>query len=195
MRQLQLRTTGQRLAGQVHNSGPDVLAEEEHPEQASPATKVTGTPPSGGLAQRGDVQDVWRDAAELAARADAKLGEDLAQVVLDRTRAEEQPGADLRIRQALAGQPRDLRLLSRQLKYGGDSALTGSFTGGLQLAAGARGERLHTHRLEHLVGGAQLIVRVRAAPLTAQPLPVQQMSADQVNADASPAKADDRLTV
>jgi hypothetical protein len=48
---------------------------------------------------------------ELAAGGDGELGEDLAQVVLDRARADEQPGADLRVGQTVAGQPRDLRLL------------------------------------------------------------------------------------
>jgi len=52
-----------------------------------------------------------QDPVELAAGADAELGEDLAQVVLDRARADEQPGADLRVGQAVAGQPRDLSLL------------------------------------------------------------------------------------
>jgi hypothetical protein len=47
---------------------------------------------------------------ELAAGADAELGEDLAQVVLHGARADEQPRADLGVGQPLAGQPRDLRL-------------------------------------------------------------------------------------
>src|SRR5215469_11019731 len=44
---------------------------------------------------------VRQDLIELAARVDAKLGEDLAQVVVDRARADEQPGADLRVGQAV----------------------------------------------------------------------------------------------
>ena len=56
--------------------------------------------------------------AELAARGDAELGEDLAQVVLDRAGADEQPGADLRVGQPLAGQPGDLGLLGGQLIAG-----------------------------------------------------------------------------
>ena len=47
--------------------------------------------------------------------ADAELGEHLAQVPLDRSGADEQLGGDLRIGQAVAGQPRDLRLLGREL--------------------------------------------------------------------------------
>ena len=53
--------------------------------------------------------------------ADAELGEDLAQVVLDGARADEQPGADLRVGQAVAGQPRDLGLLGGQLCPGGSA--------------------------------------------------------------------------
>ena len=45
---------------------------------------------------------------QFVARADAELGEHLAQVPLDGARAEEQPRADLRVRQAVAGQPGDL---------------------------------------------------------------------------------------
>ena len=45
---------------------------------------------------------------ELAAEGDAELGEDLAQVVLDGVGADEQPGADLGVGQAVAGQQRDL---------------------------------------------------------------------------------------
>src|SRR6185312_13495992 len=72
-----------------------------------------------------------QDAVELAARGDAELGEDLAQVVLDRVCADEQTGADLRIRQPLAGQPGDLRLLGRQLLMpGGLGALADSPAGG-----------------------------------------------------------------
>jgi hypothetical protein len=48
---------------------------------------------------------------ELGARADAELGEDLAQVVLDRVLADEEPRADLAVRKTVAGKPRDLRLL------------------------------------------------------------------------------------
>jgi hypothetical protein len=54
---------------------------------------------------------VGQHAVELTAGADAQLGEDLAQVVLDGVGADEQPGADLRIGQPVAGQPRDLGLL------------------------------------------------------------------------------------
>jgi hypothetical protein len=56
-----------------------------------------------GLARRDGVWVGGQDAVELAAGDDGQLGEDLAQVVLGRARADEQPGADLRVRQAVAG--------------------------------------------------------------------------------------------
>jgi hypothetical protein len=65
---------------------------------------------------------------ELTAGADAELGEDLAQVVLDGVGADEQPGADLRVGQAVAGQPRDLGLLGGQLLAGLDGGLGSGMT-------------------------------------------------------------------
>jgi hypothetical protein len=63
------------------------------------------------LALRARLQVAGQDPPELAAGADAQLSEHLAQVVLDRPGGQEQPGADLRVGQAVAGQPGDLGLL------------------------------------------------------------------------------------
>src|SRR6476661_5475991 len=65
-------------------------------------------------AQRHGVRVGRQDAAEVAARGDVELGEDLAQVVLDGAPRQEQPGADFGVREAVAGQPGDLGLLSSQ---------------------------------------------------------------------------------
>src|SRR6185312_10606157 len=92
------------------------------------------TPP-GESAQRHGVWVGRQDAAEVAARGDAELGEDLAQVVLDSARRQEQPGADFGVREAVAGQPGDLGLLSSQLEHRGDAALAGGLAGDPQLAA------------------------------------------------------------
>jgi hypothetical protein len=46
--------------------------------------------------------------------ADAKLGEHLAQVVPNGAGADEQADTNLRVRQTLSGQPRDLGLLGSQ---------------------------------------------------------------------------------
>src|SRR4051812_10033298 len=51
---------------------------------------------------------------EITARRDIELAEHLVQVVFDGPRADEQLGADLRVRVPVASQPCDLRLLWRQ---------------------------------------------------------------------------------
>ena len=156
----------------------------------------TGALPSGGapVDRHGDA-DVGQRRAELPAGADAELGEHLAQVPLDRARAEEQLGADLRVREPVGRQPRDLRLLRRQLVERLDGALAHRLAGGQQLAAGALGERLHAHLGEHLVRGAQLLAGVDAAVLAAQPLAVEQVRAGERHADAGAAEPLDRLAV
>ena len=116
-----------------------------------------------------------QDAAELAARVDAELGEDLVQVVLDGARADEQLGPDLGVRQAVAGQPGDLGFLSSQFFIpGGGSAL------------GAVSPAARSSRLARSANAAAPIASsmpcavcscVAAAALRAQPLPVQQMGA------------------
>ena len=76
-----------------------------------------------------------------------------------------------------------------------DRALAGRLAGGEQLAAGAFGERLASHRGEHLVRGAQLLAGVEAAALAAQPLAVEEMRAGQLGAHAGAAEPVDRLAV
>jgi hypothetical protein len=105
----------------------------------------------------------------------SQLGEDLAQVVLHRAHADEQPGADLLVRQALAGQPCDQGLLGGQLATGDDGAFAGGLAGGLQFAPGSLGEPLDAHRLQHGVGGTQLCPCVEASSLAAQPLFISSM--------------------
>src|SRR5580698_10668094 len=85
---------------------------------------------------------------ELPARGDTELGEHVAQVPLDRARADEQLRADLRVRQAVAGQPGDLLLLRRELVARVGASLAHLLARGEQLAAGALGERLHPDRGE-----------------------------------------------
>src|SRR4051794_2725095 len=51
---------------------------------------------------------------DLVAGADFELAEDLAEVVLGSPRADEQPDGDLRVREAIAGQARDLGFLGRE---------------------------------------------------------------------------------
>src|SRR5882757_8880575 len=75
----------------------------------------TGDADGRTLERRGRVRVAGQDADELVARADLELGEDLAQVIFDGARADEQTGADLWVRESVAGQPRDLGFLRGQL--------------------------------------------------------------------------------
>jgi DNA-binding CsgD family transcriptional regulator len=133
--------------------------------------------------------------AELPAGADAELGEYLAQVPLDRARAEEQLAADLRIRKPLTGQPGDLRLLRGELAGRLDRPLPHGLAGGEQLAPGALGEPRDPHRGQHFVGSAELLPRVHPAVLTAQPFSVEQVCAGQFYPDAGAAEPLDGLAV
>lgn len=74
-------------------------------------------------------------------------------------------------------------------------AFAGGLAGGRQLATGPPGERLHPHRIQHVVGGAQLLTRVGAAALAEQPLAIEQMGAGKLYADAGLAQPRDRLPV
>src|SRR6266568_4569202 len=119
-------------------------------------------------------------AGELSARADTQLAEHFLQVVLDRVRADEQPGRDLAVGQAFRDEPGDPCLLGRELVDGLAAALADPLTGCLQLDASARREALGAHRLEHVVCDAQLSPRIPAAPLPTQPFPVEEVGAGQL---------------
>jgi hypothetical protein len=132
---------------------------------------------------------------ELAARGDVELAEHLAQVVLDGAGADEQPRADLRIRQTVAGQLRDLRLLWGQPVARLDGALARRLAGRQQLACRARGERRGADRDEGLVRCAQLGPRLQPAAAPAEPFPVEEPGAGVLGADPRPAETFDRLAV
>src|SRR5918994_4655717 len=68
-------------------------------------------------------------AVELVARADAQLGEDLVEVVLDGAGADEQPGSNLGVGEAVAGEPRDLGLLGGEVLASLDAAFAGALAG------------------------------------------------------------------
>ena len=129
------------------------------------------------------------------AGADAELGVHLAQVPFDRARGQEQLRADLRVRQAGAGQPGDLLLLRRELVARIGVSLSHLLARGDQFPARALGERLHAHRCELIMGGTELGARVDAPLPAAQPLPVQQMGAGELRTQPGPAQPADRLAV
>ena len=91
--------------------------------------------------------------------------------------ADEQPRADLGVRQSVAGQARDLSFLGGEFIAGLDGAFADTLAGGQQLALGARSERLDPHRVEHLERGAQLLAGVQAPALAPQPLAVEEVGA------------------
>src|SRR3954454_19045406 len=103
-----------RMSGSLGASGW-----ARHNGGVSPRASPLGTPwardpgfahPGGGwLHGRGVRQRV----VELTARADAQLGEDMAQVPLDRAGADEELRADLGIRAPIAREAGDVRLLRR----------------------------------------------------------------------------------
>ena len=113
--------------------------------------------------------------AKLPERADAELGEHLAQMPLDRAGAEEQLRPDLGVRQAIPGQPGDLLLLPGEFLARLGAALARLLPGSGQFPAGALGEGLHADGGEQVVGGAQLLTRIAAAAPAAQPLAIQQL--------------------
>ena len=113
----------------------------------------------------------------------------------DRPGADKELGADLGVRQAVPGQPRDECFLRRELVRGIDGAYAYLLARRDQLPAGAFGKRGHADRGEHVIGGPQLLPRVDSSVLAAQPLAVQQVGAGQIRAELGTAEPVDRLAV
>jgi hypothetical protein len=132
---------------------------------------------------------------ELVARADFELAEHLVEVIFDAARADEQPGADLRVGEPLAGEPRDLRVLRRETFLASDGPSGDSLTRGRQLALGAAGGSLDPHRREHGACRPKLVAALRPAALGVQPLPADEMRAGELDADACAPQAFDRVSV
>src|SRR5713101_222710 len=87
---------------------------------------------------RGRLQGGTRELrAQLTARRDAQLAVDVAQVVLDGLRADEQSFCDLSIARSLAHGQRDLQLLRRKPVGTGKGARSQANPGGLQLVVSA----------------------------------------------------------
>src|SRR5215208_3039407 len=112
---------------------------------------------------------------------------------LDGSRADEQLCADLRVRQTVAGEARNVRFLFGQVVACLLAACTHCHSRGSQLLSGALLEPLHRHRAEHLVCGAQLAARIDSAVRSSKPLAVEQVRAGKLAADASVAEMRDGL--
>ena len=114
---------------------------------------------------------------------------------MDGTRADEQPGSDLRIGEAVAGEPSDLGLLGGQLDCGVDAAFAGGLAGGQQFAAGPFGERL-TPMLSSMSWAAwSWAARVEATSFASQPFPIEQMTAGELSTQRECGRGADRLPV
>ena len=111
----------------------------------------------------------------------------------DRPRAEEQPGADLRIRKPVTCEPRDLLLLRRQLTARLVASLAHLLAGREQLPARTLGERLHAHGDEQVVCRSQLLACIDASSDAAQPLSVEEMGSGEVRTEPRAAEQLDRL--
>src|SRR3712207_5591333 len=101
------------------------------------------------LRQRG-VQSV----AQLAARGDAELGEDVVEVRADGAVRHVELLADLAVGEPRGGHARDLQLLGRQLVYRAALARAARDTGAAQLVACTLGPRNGPEGVERLAGGA-----------------------------------------
>src|SRR3954471_8273077 len=128
-----------------------------------------------------------RHAAELVARGDVELQEDLAQVVLHGTGADEQLSADLGVGETFLGEPSDLRLLRREDAARLFGALSRRLSRGEKLATGTLREALGADLAEHLVGRSELLPSVHSPVLAPQPFAVQEPGAAEVD-DATSAR-------
>jgi hypothetical protein len=103
--------------------------------------------------------------------------------------------ADFGVRQALAGESGDLRLLRSELVAGLDCAFADALAGGQELSLGPRGERAGAHAGEHLKRRAELFSGVEASALASQSFPVEQVRAGEVETDAVTGEVHDRVAV
>src|SRR5215469_2467143 len=103
----------------------------------------------------------WQAVADqLAAGGDAELGERLAQVIVDRARAQEQLRRDLLVGQALGDKACDLQLLWRQLFYRGHVPLARRLSRRPQLRLSPLRPRHRTYRAEYFQCSTQMTARI-----------------------------------
>src|SRR5207253_5555472 len=93
-----------------------------------------------------------RKTGELVARGDFELLEDLAQVVLDRSGADEELCADLGVGETILGESGDLSFLGCEHAARLVGAPARGLARGRELATGALGKRVGPDKAERVVG-------------------------------------------
>ena len=143
----------------------------------------------GGDLERSHQEGTWAFAgsapiasASSARELIAELAVDVAQVVVDGLRAEEQLRRRLARRVALGEHERDLELARRQLVERARVALARRLAGGEQLGPGALRPRRRAELVEGVDGAAQLLARLHAPARAPQPLAVAQARAGLLEA-------------
>ena len=134
-----------------------------------------------GRLRRRTVASAGQRCAESSTRRDVELGEHFVQVVLDRSRTDEQTAADFGIGLAGGREPGDLRLFRGEYVARVDRAFAHCFPGRKQLPTSTFGERGRPHAVEHLVRTAELLTGVDASLLTPQPLPIKEVGATELD--------------
>jgi hypothetical protein len=114
---------------------------------------------------------------QLGAGADAELGEDVAEVEVDRAGAEEQLGGNLPGGEPADHEPRHLELLWGELPKGRRVAPTHGLPAGPQLQARPLRPGCRTQALEHVEGSLEMCAGVDPASGPAQQLTVGQLGA------------------
>ena len=117
------------------------------------------------------------------------------EVPLDGAWTQKQLSADLRVREAVPGQTRYLRLLRRQLVTRVVRSTTRLRTSGDQPTPSALGERLHADPREQLLARSQSFARLAEAPFAKQPLAVDEVRTREFGAVPTSNQLVDRFLV
>src|SRR4051794_21441664 len=112
---------------------------------------------------------------QLCPRGDVELPEDVAQVVVDRPRAEEELRGDLPVRRALAHEPGDLELLRSELVDRAGMALPCRLPARAELAASPLCPRSGAKAFERLGGSARVGAPFQPARGATERLAVEQL--------------------
>src|SRR5918999_3947778 len=144
---------------------------------ARPSRVAPVRSPPGELAPACDVRsaEVLRvevEAGERRSGADAELPEDVAEVEVDRARAEEQLGGHVPVRQALRDETGDLELLCGQLGSRARVALARRLAAGAQLDPSSLRPERRSEALEGVESRSEVLARLDSAPGAAEELAV-----------------------